>query len=173
MTFVHMIGMMRLNCDMATRPFFQLKSGRPKRFSFGSSRSLLNLNKTVEMAAFNMPMEILGHAPESPPVPRFSKSKVKREDTFESVSQGSTRFDALDGLPGFFQGSSDEERSEPEDASFGSPAGLLRGPPGLERGSPATWQHFFETSLETKRLPSHCPLEMSSGTVSGGCGPAV
>ena len=120
---------------------------RPKPFAFVILRSFRNLDTTIEMAAFNMPSEIFSYAPESPPVPQFSKQKVQSERTFQSfTSDCSTNLDVLEGFPAFFrnQSSSDEERSEPEDVSGGSPAGLLRGPPGLTPSSPATWQHFGE-----------------------------
>ena len=79
-----------------------------------------------------------GYPPDSPPVPRFFKSKeskavkaVKREETLESVSQDSTA-----ASRGFFTNYSDDEHSEP-DLSLNALSS--RGPPGLCQQ--ASWRH--------------------------------
>lgn len=87
----------------------------------------------MNTTAFDVESLSPGYPPDSPPVPRFLKSKeskvvkaVKREETLESVSQGSTA-----ASRGFFAANySDDENSEPD---FGL---SLRGPPGLCQQAP-------------------------------------
>eukprot|EP00439_Symbiodinium_sp_Y106_P013578 s2913_g1.t4 len=77
----------------------------------------------------------VSYPPDSPPVPRFFKSivpkvlkAVRREETLESVSQGSTH-----ASRGFFTNYSDDEHSEP-DLSLNALSS--RGPPGLCQQAP-------------------------------------
>eukprot|EP00439_Symbiodinium_sp_Y106_P020891 s5700_g2.t1 len=88
----------------------------------------------MNTTAFDVESLSPGYPPDSPPVPRFFKSKeskvvkaVKREETLESVSQGSTA-----ASRGFFAANySNDEHSEP-DLSLNTLSS--RGPPGLYSG---------------------------------------
>ena len=115
---------------------------------------------TMNTTAFDVESLSPGYPPDSPPVPRFLKSKeskvvkaVKREETLESVSQGSTA--ASRRCPAFFANHSDDENSEPD---FGL---SLRGPPGLCQQ--ASWR---PTSYTSCLLPSECVCGAKAPTVT-------
>ena len=124
-----------------------------------TARSSNSSNRThlLKMAMLDMPTVTTGLAPESPPVPRFCKSKVKRNNTVESGSQESATTASPESSAGtfFMYSSSDDERSEP-DVHTGLPKGLLRAPPGLSNVSNlATWHHIKRT-LKVEKARTKC-----------------
>ncbi|CAE7602782.1 unnamed protein product [Symbiodinium sp. CCMP2592] len=117
-----------------------------QKHALGGQKGAAEKNCPEKLERLRLENLPVGYPPDSPPVPRFFKSKeskvvkaVKREETLESVSQGSTA-----ASRGFFANYSDDENSEPD---LSSNALSLRGPPGLcQQAPPVTAAPSLESS---------------------------